>query len=161
MVKERYVRNMHQARTSNVRQLHSLKLLVSGLDIDKSLFTPKVSESVFGKWFYSEARLICSDYCRHSLKDIEETLVAFHEHFGKIYAIYYGKGTGTLLGLFGLKNKPSGEQQAEALQLYEAMVPLSDRLKQQMHVLESVLEKMPNETFEQLSNQPDKRLETA
>ncbi|MDA3946658.1 MAG: hypothetical protein PF439_08270 [Helicobacteraceae bacterium] len=161
MVKEHYVQKMQQARTSNVRQLHSLKLLVSGLDIDKSLFTPEPAESVFGKWFYGEAKPLWSDYCRHSLNDIEETLVEFHAHFSKIYAIYYGKSSGTLLGLFGLRSKPTDAHHASAQHHYEAMIALSDRLKQQVNVLASILAKMPNETFSQLAHLPVKHLMTS
>lgn len=161
MVREHYVRNMRQAKTSIVRQLYSVKLLVSGLDIKKSQFAPKLTDTAFGKWFYSEAMLFASERSRHTLNDIEETLLAFHGRFSDIYAIYYGKHAGGLLGMLSVKRKPSPEQNASAQRLYEEMVPLSDRLKQQMSRLETILKQMPDETFSKLPKMPDKKLMTA
>ncbi len=160
MVKERYVRNMHQAKTSIVRQLYSVKLLVSGLDIKKSQFTLELADTPFGKWFYSEALLMKSDRSRYLLEEIEETLLEFHKHFLEIYAIYYG-GAGGLLALLSVKRKLSPEQSETARRLYDEMVPLTDRIKQQIHRLETMLQHLPNETFAKLSGEPVKPLETA
>ncbi len=157
MVKERYVRNMQQARTSIVRQLHTLKLLVSGLDIDKSHFTPKLTETAFGKWFYSEALLFSSETSRNCLKDIEKSLLEFHTHFTEIYTLYYGRRTCLLLMLLRIKRRPSAAEKAAAQQLYEKIIPLSDRLKQQVNRLAVILEKMPTEAFCELSHTPDNR----
>ncbi len=161
MLKERYVRNMQHARTSIVRQLYSVKLLVSGLDIKKSHFTSKLTDTPFGEWFYNEAVLFRSEKSRCDLDEIEKSLLTFHEHFSNIYAIYYGKQAGGLLGLFGIKRKPTPEQKAEAQRLYEEMVPLSDHIRQQVNHLETILNKMPTETLSTLSPQPQKRLMTA
>lgn len=161
MVKERYVRNMQQARTSIVRQLHSLKLLVSGLDIDKSHFTPKLTETAFGQWFYSEALLFSSVTSGHCLNNIEKILLEFHTHFTEIYTFYYGKRACVLLELLQIKRKPSAAQKAAAQQLYEKIILLSDRLRKEMDLLAEVLEQVPNETFCQLSRVPEKSLVTA
>ncbi len=157
MVKERYVRNMLQARSSIVRQLHSLKLLLSGLDIDKSHFTPKLTETVFGKWFYGEALFFSSETSRPFLDDIEKSLLEFHAHFTEIYTLYYGKRTCKLLELLHIKRKPSAAEKAAAQQLYEKIIPLSDSLRQQVNRLAVLLEKMPNETFCELSHMPEKK----
>ncbi len=163
MVKENYVRNMQQAKTSIVRELHSLKLLVSGLDIDidKSHFTPKLTETVFGKWFYGEAMLFSSEKSSRCLSDIEKTLLEFHAHFTQIYATYYVKRAGGLLGLLGIKSKPTPAEKASAQHLYEEMVTLADQLKKEMNNLAAVLESMPDEAFYQLSHAPQKRLASA
>jgi len=158
MLKERHVQNMQQARTSIVRQLHSLKLLVSGLDIDRSHFTPVLNETTFGKWLYGEAMHFSSDDVRQSLVDIEKTLLEFHAHFMEIYAAYYVVGTGRLLGLLGLKRKPSPAQKASAQRLYEKIVPLADELRKQMNSLEAIMEKMPEEAFCPLSAVAQKRV---
>jgi hypothetical protein len=152
---------MQQAKTSNVRQLHSLKLLISGLDIDKSNFTPKLTETVFGKWFYGEAMLFSSEGSRHALNDIEEAMLEFHGHFAQIYTIYYGKRTGGLLGLLGIKRRPTPAQTASAQRHYDEMVTLSDRIRQLMNLLETNLDKMPDETFSGLTRLPEKRRITA
>jgi len=156
MVKERYVRNMHQARSSNMRQLHSLKLLVSGHDIDKSLFIPELGESLFGRWLYGEAVLFSSKGCHHCLQNIEEIMIEFHVHFAQIYAIYFGKRAGGLLGLLGLKRKIPEAQKAKARRHYDEMVLLCDRLRQQMNVLNTLIEWLPDETFPELYRMPGK-----
>ncbi|WP_345975815.1 hypothetical protein [Sulfurimonas sp. HSL3-7] len=161
MVKERYVRNMQQARTSNVRQLHSLKLLGSGLDIDKSHFIPELTETVLGRWFYGEALLFSSDGCRDSLRDIEETMTEFHAHFGEIYAAYYGRRAGGLLGLIGLKREIPQAQTAKIRRHYDEMVLLCDRLRRQMNRLENIMAELPDETFFRLSRMPKKSLRSA
>ena len=161
MVKERYLRNLQNARRSNVRLLHSLKLLVSGLDIEKHQFTLQLTETPFGKWFYGEAMLFLSEKTRRCLEEIETTLLAFHEHFTKIYTIYYGRRARGLMRLLGIKNSISPSQRASAQSLYDEMIHLSDRLKQQMHRLESLLEEIAEETFSQLAHQHRKRILTA
>ncbi len=153
MVKERYLRNLQHARTSNVRLLHSLKLLVSGLEIEKHQFTLQLSETPFGRWFYGEAMLFLSESSRHCLDKIEEILLAFHERFTKIYAIYYGRRAGGLLGLLGIKRKVSPSQRALAHSLYNEMIHLADQLKQQMNLLESLLYAVAEERFFQLTHQ--------
>lgn len=156
MAKERYIRNMQQAGTSNMRQLHSLKLLVSGLDIDKSLFTPELTETVFGRWLYGEAMGFSSKGCHHCLHNIEEIMIEFHVHFAQVYAIYFGRRGGGLLGLIGLKRKIPQAQAAKARRHYDEMLLLCDRLRQQMNVLKTLMERLPDETFPELPRMPEK-----
>jgi hypothetical protein len=144
-----------------MRQLHSLKLLVSGLDIDKSLFSPELSETVFGRWLYGEAMVFSSKGCHHCLQNIEEIMIEFHVHFAQIYAIYFGKRGGSLLGLIGLRRKIPEAQKAKARRHYDEMVLLCDRLRQQMNVLETLMERLPDGTFPELPRMPEKRHITA
>jgi len=147
MAKKRYVRNLHKARTSNARQLHSLKLLLSGLDIDKSNFTPNVTESVFGRWFYDEAVPFLSECCRQCLNGLEANMVEFHDHYGKIYALYYGRQSAGVLGLLRMKRKITQTQIEAARRHYEEMLRLGDRLRQQLNLMHAFMDTLPDEAF--------------
>lgn len=161
MVKERYVRNIQQAKTSNVRQLHSLKLLISGLDIDKSHFCLNVAETAFGKWFYNEAVFLISERSRPCIKEIEANMLEFHDHFLQIYTLYYRKRASNLLALLGIKREPTDQEKRAAEELYEAMIPLTDQMRRELKYLIEILEKTPNETFLQLSRMLEKQPLTA
>jgi len=101
---------------------------------------------------------LASEEIRQSLGDIEKTLQEFHAHFMEIYRAYYVVGTGRLLGMLGLKRKPSPAQKASAQRLYEKIVPLADQLKKQMNSLEAIMEEMPEEAFCPLSAVAQKRV---
>ena len=147
LLKEKCIHNLHQARTSHIRLLNSLKLLVSGLSVDENKFKSHLSETEFGKWFYEEAMLFSMGNSRLSLDEIENTLLKFNDSFTKIYQIYFDNKASGLGGMFGLKKKASNAEVELAQRLYEEMVVLSDRLKQKLRVFESQLSSMPEEKF--------------
>jgi hypothetical protein len=151
MLKEKHLHHLHQARTSHVRMLNSLKLLVSGLNVDENQFKINLIDSAFGKWFYEEAMLFSNGNSRMYLDEMENLLLAFNDHFTKIYQIYFDNKASGLTGLFGMKKKASDAEKELAKRLYDEMVILSDQLKQKLRIFESQLSSMGEEKFAELA----------
>ncbi len=154
MMKEQTIHNLHKARTAHVRTLNSVKLLVSGLNVDESQFKLGQTETAFGKWFHEEAMLFSTGNSRIHLEAMEATLLQLHDHFTKIYQIYFANSSG-IMGMFGKKNKPSDAEKELAKRLYDEMIVFSDELKQKLRVFESQLSSMPEEKFAQLAYTPE------
>ncbi len=153
MMKEQAIHNLHKARTAHVRTLNAVKLLVSGLNVDENQFKLGQTETAFGKWFHEEAMLFSTGNSRIHLEAMEAILLKLHDHFTKIYQVYFANSAG-IMGLFGKKNKPSDAEKELAKRLYDEMVIFSDELKQKLRVFESQLSSMPEEKFAQLAYTP-------
>ncbi len=158
MLKEKYIHNLNQARTSHVRMLNSLKLLVSGLSVDESQFKINLTESVFGKWFYEEAMLFSMGNSRMYLDEIEAVLLKSNDHFTKIYQIYFNNKAGGFTGMLGMKKKASNAEKELAQRLYDEMVIMSDQLKQKLRIFESQLASMSEEKFVEIDYTPPEEL---
>ena len=150
MLKEKCIHRLHQARTSHIRMLNSLKLLVSGLNVDESQFKPNLTDTAFGKWFYEEAMLFSIGNSRMQLDEMESLLLTFNDQFTKIYQIYFNNRSGGFSGLLGMKKKASDAEKELAHRLYDEMVVLSDQIKQKLRIFESQLSSMSEEKFEEL-----------
>lgn len=87
--KEKFIHNMHQARTAHIRWVHAIKLLISGMDADEKQITLDATHSQFGVWYYSEAMLFNLEISRLVLEEIENILMELHDKYMKIYPIYY------------------------------------------------------------------------
>ncbi len=155
MMKEQAIHRLQKARTSHVRAINDVKLLVSGLYLDESQFKLGQTKTEFGKWFYEEAMIFSTGNSRIHLEAIESLLLELHDHFTKIYQIYFANQSGGIMGLFGKKNKPSDAEKELARRLYDEMIALSDQLKQKLRVFESQLLSMPEEKFVELAHTPE------
>jgi hypothetical protein len=138
--KERFVHNLHQERSTHIRWVNTIKLLVSGIDINEKHITPDATTSEFGVWFYQEAMLFTLDTPRMVLEDIEELFHTLYDKYMKIYSIYYGQKKKPFLGsLLGAKAKVSEHEMELSHRYYEEIVVLSDKLKHKLRILESQL----------------------
>lgn len=146
--KEKSVHNLHQARTSHIRWVNSIKLLISGIDVPPETITLSATDSLFGQWFYEEAMLFSLGTSRMVLEEIEELFLSLHDKYMKIYPIYYGKSKKTLLGgLLGNKAKVTEYEIEFSQRHYEEIIVLSDKLKHKLRILESQLMSLGEEKF--------------
>ena len=72
--KEQNIQRLYKARTTHLKWVNSLKLLVSGFDIDKKTLTPLLQDSEFGKWFYNEAMQFSQFNSKNVLEELETYL---------------------------------------------------------------------------------------
>jgi hypothetical protein len=146
--KEKTLHNLHQARTSHVRWVNSIKLLISGIDVLPETITLSATDSLFGKWFYEEAMIFSLGTSRMVLEEIEELFLSLHDKYLKIYPIYYGKNKKTLFGGFlGSKTKVSEYELEFSQRYYEEIVTISDKLKHKLRILESQLMSLEENKF--------------
>jgi hypothetical protein len=149
--KEKFIHNMHQARTAHIRWVNAIKLLVSGIDVDEKQITLDATHSQFGVWYYNEATLFSLGTCHLVLEEIEELLMKLHDKYTKIYPIYYGSRKRTLLSEFlGGKPRISSHQIEFSQQTYEDIIQLSDNLKQKIRIFETQLMSFPDDKFDAL-----------
>ena len=87
--KDKFIHNMHKARTSHIRWVNAIKLLVSGIDVDEKQITLDATHSAFGLWYYNEAMLFSLGNSQLVLEEIEIFLTDLHDKYTKIYPIYY------------------------------------------------------------------------
>lgn len=150
--KERFIHNLHQARTAHIRWVNSIKLLISGIDVNEKQISLDATASEFGVWFYNEAMLFSLGTSRMVLEDIEKLFISTHDKYTKMYPIYYNKGRKNLFGtLLGRKNDISDHEREFAQRYYEEIVILSDQLKHKLRIFEAQLMSLSEEKFDEFS----------
>lgn len=150
MHKSQAIQNLNHARTAHIRTLNSIKMLVSGLTMEEARFKLGQTETDFGKWFYEEAMLFRSPKSKIHLEAIESVFSQLHDHYAKIYKIYFGGKSSGFASLLGKKRKPSEAEKELAQRLYEEMVVFSDQLKKHLNVFESQLHASSEADFENI-----------
>lgn len=149
--KEKCIYNLQQARTSHIRWLNNIKLLISGVQVDEKEMKPVPTESRFGKWFYNEAMHFSQPNCQMSLEEIDELLGQIYDAYTKIYLIYFGSKQGGLKGVFGFKHKVNENEAVLSSHYYEELLKLSDQLKKKLRTFESQLMSLGNEKFDNMA----------
>jgi hypothetical protein len=147
--KEKSLHNLHQARTSHIRWVNSIKFLISGIDVSTESIALSVTDSLFGEWFYEEAMLFSLGISQMVLEEIEMLLLTLHDKYMKIYPIYYSKNKKTFFtGFLGGKPKVSEHEIELSQHYYEEIVILSDKLKHKLRVFESQLISFGDDKFD-------------
>lgn len=151
--KEKFINNMHKARTEHIRWVHVIKLLVSGVDIDENKIELDATRSQFGVWYYDEAMLFRLSISRLVLEKIENILMELHDEYMKIYSIYYGnKKNNRFSSFFGERTRISANEMKLSQGYYEDIVRLSDILKKELNIFEIHLKSFSDEQFDELIN---------
>jgi len=149
--KEKAIYNLQQARTSHIRWINSVKLLISGIYIDEKTMKPLPTESQFGRWFYEEAMLFTQPSCQMNLEELDSLLNTLYDAYTKIYLIYYGERQGGLKSVFGIRHKANDNEVKLSAHYYEEVLRLSDLLKKKLRTFESQLMSLGEEKFEHIA----------
>jgi hypothetical protein len=150
--KEKSIHNLHQARTSHIRWINAIKLLISGIQVSEDSIQLNPTDSLFGQWFYDEAMLFSLGTSRMVLEEIEILFLSLHDKYMKIYPIYYSSKKRSLLGgLIASKNKASEHEIELSQRYYEEIVLLSDKLKHKLRILESQLISLGEDKFDSVA----------
>ncbi|MCX6062335.1 MAG: CZB domain-containing protein [Campylobacterales bacterium] len=149
--KEKFIHNMHQARTAHIRWVNAIKLLVSGIDVDEKQITLDATHSQFGLWYYNEAMLFSLGTSQLVLEEIENFLTELHDKYTKIYPIYYGNRKRNLLSDFlGGRTRASAHEIELSQRFYEDIIQLSDKLKHKLRIFEAQLMSLTDEKYDEL-----------
>ncbi|MDY0121373.1 MAG: hypothetical protein RBR54_05455 [Sulfurimonas sp.] len=143
--KQKNIAQFYEARTQYFKWLNSVKLLVSGFEIDKNYLTPIAQDSAFGRWFYTQGLQFSRFQSKNVLDELEEILALMYEVYTKIYAIYYGEKKSALKSLLGIRQVPNKHEQELAARYYEELVLHADRFKKRLSLFESQLLSMSQE----------------
>lgn len=150
MAKEKNMYRLYKARTSHLKWVNNIKLLVSGVEIEKKYLPPVAQDSEFGEWFYNEAKQFAQFNSKNVLDEMEELLEEMYSIFAKIYSIYFSKDKGALKAFFGFRNSASQYEKELASRCYEDIVVLSDRFKNKFNALERQLFALADNKHEQV-----------
>lgn len=145
--KEKFIHNLHQARTAHIRWVNAIKLLVSGIDVDIKQINLDAIGSDFGKWYYNEAMLFSMGNSRLVVEEIEIKFIACHDFYTKIYSIFNKRKNNLIGELFGKQSRVSSHEMELAHRYYEEIVILSDQLKNKIRIFEAQIIGMENDKF--------------
>ena len=101
--KEKNMYRLYKARTAHLKWVNTIKLLVSGFDVDKKALTPLAQDSECGKWFYNEGIQFAQFNSKNVLDEMDGLLESMYNIYTKIYSIYFGD-KGGLKSFLGLKS---------------------------------------------------------
>jgi len=147
--KEIFVKNFRQARATHISWLNQIKLMVSGVVLDKGSITLDQTQSSFGIWLYNEAMSLSTSNSKTVLDDISRLHSECYDHYITIHDILYKKkSSGFFQGILGGNKRVSEHEMAYAQQYYEALVLVSDSLLKRLRVFESQLLSIPEKEFE-------------
>lgn len=137
--KEKSLNRLYKARVAHLKWVNTIKLLVSGLKVDKSHLTlPLVQDSEVGTWYYNDAIQFSQFRSQSVLAEMETLLEAMFNMYAKIYEIYFAEKQSTLKSFLGIKNARTLNRHEIELagRYYEDIVKLSDEFKSKLYTLE-------------------------
>jgi hypothetical protein len=147
--KEKYIAGIRKARGEQNKWLHKIKLMISGLDMDKKAVELNQSESPFGHWLYSEAILLSTINSKATLAEIEALFNSCYWEYHKIYNDLFNSKEGFFGSLFGNK-KPSSSDLIISQNYYEELVRKSDELLNKIRIYENQVQANSEEKFDGL-----------
>jgi hypothetical protein len=154
--KETFIKHFRHARATHISWLNQIKLMVSGVVLDKGSITLDQTQSSFGIWLYNEAMSLSTSNSKNVLDDITRLHSECYDHYITIHNILYKKkSSGFFQTILGGKNRASEHEVAYAQQYYEALVAVSDSLLKRLRVFESQLLSIPEKEFENYSLSDD------
>lgn len=149
--KEKFIHNLHQARTAHIRWVNAIKLLISGIDVDEKQITLDATHSEFGLWYYNEAMLFSLGTSQMVLEEIENIFTELHDKYTKIYPIYYRNKKRNILNEFlGGRTRASAHEIELSQRFYEEIVGLSDKLKHKLRIFEAQMMSLSEEKYDEL-----------
>ena len=161
--REKNISKLYKARTAYIKWVNQVKLLVSGVEIDKNVITPLLEDTEVGRWFYNEAMLYAQfSSCQKVVEEMESLLESIFDNYSQIYSIYFGEQQNSgIKGLLKLKARLNQHQVLLVSKYYEDIVKLSDQLKIKFKILDRQLLALPSERHELIRSFEDKFEELA
>ena len=152
--KEKNLNSLYKARASQLKLVNTIKLLVSGLTVDKNrMVLPIVQESEIGTWYYEQALQFSRFTSQKVLEEMESLLEEMFNFYAKIYTIYFQEKKSSFGAFFGKRDHGVSNNDAElASRYYEDIVKLSDEFKKKLQVFEKQLVGLQENEHGQISD---------
>lgn len=146
--KDSFIEQARQARVNHNKWINQIRLIVSGLEKDKSTIPLNQSESPFGVWLYTKATIYSISNSKMVLDEIEVLFNECYEEYHKIYAtLFKDDGGGVFKSFFSPKKASNAECQI-AEQYYEVLLSKSDKLLNKLRIYENQLNATSAEKFD-------------
>jgi hypothetical protein len=147
--REKYIQAIRTARTHQVKWANQVKLLVSGVTVEKDAIPVEQTESEFGKWLYGEAMIFSTTSAKNVIEEMIETHAHCYDIYLKIYATLFSGQKNGIMAIFGSK-KASANDLKLAQNYYEELLQASDQLLSRLRVFESVMLALPETKFDEM-----------
>ena len=91
MIKADILTQLRAAKAAHIAWVQRAKLLISGFEMDKDAIPVNSTECKFGKWFYSDGKLLSliRNNPKEYMIEMEELHFKLHNVYLNIFAIYY------------------------------------------------------------------------
>lgn len=152
--KEKNLNNLYRARAAHFKWVNTVKLLVSGLSIEKrSLPQPIIQDTEIGGWYYNQALQFSRFTSQQVLEEMEALLEKMFNYYTKIYTIYFNTKKSSFGGFFGKKDRGVSSNDVElASRYYEDIVKISDEFKSKLQTFERQLTALQEDEHAQITN---------
>lgn len=140
------------AKKAHVNWVQRAQLLIDGLPIDKDAIPLSCRDCEFGQWLYEHGQKLNSLGNIPHLEDIEKVHFDTHDHYMKIYRIYFTENNRSFLSkLLKSKKKISDQEKELAKAYFKKLEIASEQLLHLISKLERRLFAIPENIFH-LSN---------
>jgi hypothetical protein len=148
MNKEETLELLSAAKKAHVKWVNRARSLVEGLPVAKDAIPVDSTECRFGQWFYAEGQKLNAMPNMDCLDRIETLHSDLHEHYLKIFKLYFGETNRSLLSkLFKMKNKISDHEKEAARDYYQRLGEISKQLLDEIGRLERRLHAIQASSF--------------
>jgi len=147
--KDKYIHAIRTARTHQVKWANQIKLIVSGVNLEKDAIPVDQTDSEFSKWLYSEAMIFSTSNAKNVIDEMIDLHSRCYDIYLKIYATLFSGQKSGIIGIFGSK-KASLNDLKLAQNYYEDLLKTSDQLLGRLRSFESVMLAMPETKFDEL-----------
>jgi hypothetical protein len=136
------------AKKAHIKWVNRAKSLVEGIPVEKDAIPVDSTECKFGTWFYSEGQKLNAFSNMDCLGIIETLHFQLHDHYMKIFKLYFGEGNRSFFNkLLKMKKKVSIEEKELAKEYFKQLEVISKNLLEEISKLERRLYAVPAETF--------------
>ncbi len=139
MEKEIVLKQLRAAKAAHINWVQKAKLLIEGIEIDKSAIPVNSTECKFGEWFYSDAQKLngLRNNSLDCMENIELYHARLHDSYLKIFKLYYlVENKGFFSKLFTGKKKVTQETTQLGREYFEELDYISKDLLAEIARLE-------------------------
>ncbi len=138
-----------EAKKSHVKWVQRAKLLIGGLPIDQDAIPLNCTDCDFGQWFYDRGQQLNALGANECLHDIEKAHFEVHEHYTKIFKIYFDTTDRSFLSkIFHSKKKISEQEKEIAKEYFSRLQVSSDAILEHIGRLERRLYGISQNVFD-------------
>ena len=151
--KEKYIHSIRTARTYQVKWANQIKLMVSGVTVEKDTIPIDQTDSEFSKWLYDEAMIFSTSNAKNVIDEMIDLHGRCYDIYLKIYGTLFSGQKNGIMAMFGSK-KASPNDLKLAQNYYEDLMKTSDQLLGRLRSFESIMLSLPETKFDEMIMTP-------
>jgi hypothetical protein len=138
-----------EAKKSHIKWVQRAKLLIGGLPVDQDAIPLNCTDCDFGQWFYDKGQQLNALGANECLHDIEKAHFEVHEHYAKIFKIYFDTSDRSFFSkIFHSKKKISDQEKEMAKEYFSRLQVASEAILEHIGRLERRLYGISQNVFD-------------